>query len=72
MPSASVSQPDLLWLLLRMIDAPRGRTRKFTGGGFVHSERPPDGEGMPMASMTNNVPLALPAGVIFMIDQVRV
>ena len=55
-----------------LIDGPRGRARKFTGGGFVHSERPPDGEGMPMASMTNHVPLALPAGVIFMIDQVRV
>ena len=41
-------------------------SRKFTGGGFVHSERPPDGEGLPMASMVNHVPLALPAGVIFM------
>ena len=36
----------------------------------MHSERPPDGEGLPMASMTNHVPLALPAGVIFLIDQV--
>ena len=35
----------------------------------MHSERPPDGQGLPMASMTNHVPLALPAGVIFLIDQ---
>ena len=41
--------------------------RKFTGGGFVHSPRPEDG--LPMAAMPNNVPLALPAGVIFLIDQ---
>ena len=44
-------------------------SRKFTGGGFVHSERPPDGEGMAMDSMVNHVPLALQAGVITLIDQ---
>lgn len=35
----------------------------------MHSERPPDGEGLQLDSMTNHVPLELPAGVIFLIDQ---
>jgi ectoine hydroxylase-related dioxygenase (phytanoyl-CoA dioxygenase family) len=43
--------------------------RKFTGGGFVHAERPPDGQGVPLANMPNMLALALPAGVSFIIDQ---
>ena len=53
----------------RVLCALSGCSVQFTGGGFVPSPRPADGDGLPMAAMPNHLPLALPAGVTFLIDQ---